>query len=83
MASNDFSFRSTGTEQRLIRDSAFTEIRRLPLHRWVPSIAGFSADFVDDCLRKYLPGRKSRQASVLDPIFRCWNYAPAGLPERL
>lgn len=50
------------------RDSAFTKNRYLPLHRWVPWIAGFSADFVDDCLRKYLPVRKSRKAWVLDPF---------------
>jgi hypothetical protein len=37
------------------RDPAFTKNKELPLHRWVPWIAGFSAHFVDDYLEKYLP----------------------------
>jgi hypothetical protein len=36
------------------RDSAFKNNKDLALHRWVPWIAGFSAEFVDDCLRRYL-----------------------------
>lgn len=50
------------------RDSAFTKNRDLPLHRWVPWIAGFSADFVDDCLEKYISDRGNRNAWVLDPF---------------
>lgn len=50
------------------RDSAFAKNKELPLHRWVPWIAGFSAEFVQDCLTNYL-GRKDVRASwVLDPF---------------
>ena len=49
------------------RDSAFTKNRELPLHRWVPWIAGFSAQFVDDALAKYMPARREG-AWVLDPF---------------
>ena len=34
------------------RDSAFNGNKTLPFHRWVPWIAGFSADFVEDCFGK-------------------------------
>jgi hypothetical protein len=51
------------------RDSAFGKNKELPLHRWVPWIAGFSADFVEDCLSGYLPFTKSREnVYVLDPF---------------
>src|SRR3990167_4337167 len=50
------------------RDSAVTRNKELPVHRWVPWIAGFSADFVDDCLEKYASGRKNKNAWVLDPF---------------
>jgi hypothetical protein len=50
------------------RDSAFTSNRAYPLHRWVPWIAGFSAEFVDDCLCKYLRGNQRNEVWVLDPF---------------
>jgi DNA modification methylase len=50
------------------RDSAFAKNRELPVHRWVPWIAGFSADFVDDCLEKYIPSSRRKEAWVLDPF---------------
>jgi len=50
------------------RNSAATKNRELPVHRWVPWIAGFSAEFVDDCLEKYLPDRRTRNTWVLDPF---------------
>lgn len=50
------------------RDSAFSKNRELPLHRWVPWIAGFSAEFVDDCLDKYLSAARRGNAWVLDPF---------------
>jgi len=34
------------------RDSAFNGNKKLPFHRWVPWIAGFSANFVEDCFKK-------------------------------
>ena len=50
------------------RDSAFTSNKVYPIHRWVPWIAGFSAEFVDDCVCKYLRGNHRKDAWVLDPF---------------
>ncbi len=50
------------------RDPAFTSNKTLPLHRWVPWIAGFSAKFVADCLSEYLPKVSRRVPWVLDPF---------------
>ena len=46
------------------RDPAFMANRQTPVHRWVPWIAGFSRDFVQDSLARFLetPG------VVLDPF---------------
>jgi len=49
------------------RDSSFAKNKNLPLHRWVPWVAGFSADFVEDAIRTYLPAGTSR-GWVLDPF---------------
>ena len=50
------------------RDSAFTSNKVYPLHRWVPWIAGLFAEFVDDCVCKYLRGNPRRETWVLDPF---------------
>ncbi len=47
------------------RDTAFTENRDQTMHRWVPWIAGYSATFVSDVLRRSCRGCK---ATVLDPF---------------
>lgn len=70
--------RSATMEQKLFdvcklsagfRDSAFSRNKELPLHRWVPWVAGFSAEFVDDCLARYLPARPTGLGRcVLDPF---------------
>lgn len=49
------------------RDSSFAKNKNLPLHRWVPWIAGFSAEFVEDCINNYLP-IKGPDSCVLDPF---------------
>src|SRR5438270_5951379 len=49
------------------RDSSFAKNKNLPLHRWVPWIAGFSADFVEDSIQAYLPNKRSG-CWVLDPF---------------
>ncbi len=49
------------------RDSSFAKNKNLPLHRWVPWVAGFSADFVEDAIRTYLPAGAS-SGWVLDPF---------------
>ncbi|MGH9345474.1 MAG: DNA methyltransferase [Terriglobia bacterium] len=51
-----------------LRDSAFAKNRDLPVHRWVPWIAGFSAQFVGDCLTKYFPESRKNDAWILDPF---------------
>lgn len=58
----------TQTPASGFRDSAFSRNRELPLHRWVPWVAGFSAQFVDDALTKYVSGRRRLGAWVLDPF---------------
>lgn len=50
------------------RDSAFARNKELPLHRWVPWIAGFSAEFVRDCLNNYLSKKGKERGWVLDPF---------------
>ncbi len=55
-----------GNGHAAFRDPAFTDNKSLPIHRWVPWIAGYSAAFVDDAISAYLPNRKT--ALVLDPF---------------
>lgn len=52
------------------RDPAFAENKGLPIHRWVPWIAGYSASFVDDVLATYLPTDTINRSPglVLDPF---------------
>ena len=47
------------------RDPAFTANRTAPVHRWVPWIAGFSKDFIDDALSRYITGVEQ---TVIDPF---------------
>ena len=48
------------------RDPAFMANRETPVHRWVPWIAGFSRQFVQDALDRHLSGPE--QGVVLDPF---------------
>jgi DNA modification methylase len=51
------------------RDSAFNGNKKLPFHRWVPWIAGFSSNFVEDCFRNYLdPSIQRSNITILDPF---------------
>lgn len=51
------------------RDPAFADNKTRPLHRWVPWIAGFSAQFVQDCFETFLKDRRKHSTScVLDPF---------------
>jgi DNA modification methylase len=45
-------------------DPAFAGNKRLPIHRWVPWIAGFSSDFVQRAIKENLQD----QGTVLDPF---------------
>ena len=55
-----------GKGQGTFRDPAFVDNKSLPVHRWVPWIAGYSATFVDDVIATYISKRKT--ARVLDPF---------------
>ena len=46
------------------RDPAFMANRRLPVHRWVPWIAGYSKHFVADAIARFL----TKPGVVLDPF---------------
>jgi len=61
------SGKPTGTA---LRDPAFTENKRLPIHRWVPWIAGYSAAFIDDVMAVYAPQDPINLAAcvILDPF---------------
>ncbi len=52
------------TERGAFRDPAFMANRAAPVHRWVPWIAGFSRQFVQDALARHLRG----PSVVLDPF---------------
>ncbi|SRR6266487_4104519 len=45
-------------------DPAFASNKTLPIHRWIPWIAGFSSDFVRAALNSYL----NDKGTVLDPF---------------
>jgi hypothetical protein len=64
-----FDFRNKATTGNAFRDPAFSENKTQPLHRWVPWIAGFSAQFVQDCFETFLNDRKKKSIPcVLDPF---------------
>ena len=48
------------------RDPAFMTNREAPVHRWVPWIAGYSKNFVEDAITRYTSG----PSLVLDPLNR-------------
>ncbi len=54
----------TSKEKSRFNDPAFASNKNLPVHRWVPWIAGFSSDFVRDALRKCAYDN----ATILDPF---------------
>ena len=55
---------STGKNSSSFNDPAFASNKTLPIHRWVPWIAGFASEFVKDALKRYLTDR----GVVLDPF---------------
>lgn len=50
--------------QTTFSDPAFATNKTLPIHRWVPWIAGFASDFVDKAIGRYLP----EKGTILDPF---------------
>lgn len=64
-----FDFGDKVSTGNALRDPAFSENKTQPLHRWVPWIAGFSAQFVQDCFETFLKDRrKNSTPRVLDPF---------------
>ncbi len=53
-----------GDDKASFNDPAFGTNKSLPVHRWVPWIAGFSSDFVHDAISRHLSGN----GTVLDPF---------------
>jgi len=51
-----------------LRDAAASENKSLPIHRWVPWIAGFSAQFVQDVISSYVPKSRPSERLILDPF---------------
>jgi DNA modification methylase len=51
-----------------LRDAAAMENKSQPVHRWVPWIAGYSAQFAEDAIDSYLLLSKRDRALVLDPF---------------
>ena len=49
----------------VFRDPAFAANRAALVHRWVPWIAGFSKDFIEDAISTYL---SEHRQTVLDPF---------------
>ena len=65
----NFSFVEQAGSANAFRDPAFSENKTQPLHRWVPWIAGFSAQFVQDCFETFLKDRRKKSIPcVLDPF---------------
>jgi hypothetical protein len=68
---HQLSFNFTGQDgtASAFRDPAFSENKTQPLHRWVPWIAGFSAQFVQDCFETFLKDRRKKSIlCTLDPF---------------
>ena len=59
-----FNEKDAANKGSVFSDPAFSGNKRLPIHRWVPWIAGYSQQFVQDALKRYLP----TQGTVLDPF---------------
>lgn len=56
----------TNTEKASFSDPAFMSNKVLPVHKWVPWIAGFSSDFVKDAINHYM--EKDKSGIILDPF---------------
>jgi hypothetical protein len=55
-------------ERAELSDAAAGDNKAEPIHRWVPWIAGYSAQFVRDVIDAYLPIANRDAALVLDPF---------------
>jgi DNA modification methylase len=62
--SKDRSPQINGNNHSNFSDPAFSINKTLPIHRWVPWIAGFSKEFVNDSINKFIGGN----GTILDPF---------------
>ena len=53
-----------GNNHSSFSDPAFASNKTQPIHRWVPWIAGFSKEFVNDSIKRYIDGT----GTILDPF---------------
>jgi DNA modification methylase len=53
-----------GNNHSSFSDPAFASNKTQPIHRWVPWIAGFSKEFVNDSINRYIDGK----GTILDPF---------------
>lgn len=53
-----------GNNHSNFSDPAFSSNKTKPIHRWVPWIAGFSKEFVNDSINRYIEGN----GTILDPF---------------
>lgn len=58
------SIKTNGNNHSSFSDPAFASNKTQPIHRWVPWIAGFSKEFVNDSIHKYIEGH----GTILDPF---------------
>jgi DNA modification methylase len=58
-------FEKVDIKKATFSDPAFSNNRDMPIHRWVPWIAGFSREFVQSAIAKYA---KRPNSIVLDPF---------------
>ena len=57
-----------GESKVKFREATAAQNKILPIHRWVPWVAGFSAQFVEDVIDAYLPKQGRSRKLVLDPF---------------
>lgn len=59
-----FDIPETGAEKAAFSDPAFASNKSVPVHRWIPWIAGFSREFVQGAIERHL----KKRGTVLDPF---------------
>ena len=57
-----------GESKVKFREATAAQNKILPIHRWVPWVAGFSAQLVEDEIDAYLPKQGRSRKLVLDPF---------------
>lgn len=64
-----FASTNLATPRTSLRNPVYAGNKRLPIHRWVSWIAGFSSDFAGDAIDRWIPDSSTRHAAlILDPF---------------